>query len=316
MNEFNFQLEPLRAVIYQIGVFLPRLLVAAVVVVVGWMIAKLVRVAVARLLRAINFNVLTERSGMDNFLRQGGVGKDTSDLLGVLAYWIVILATLIIAFNGLGLTYITDLLGRVVWFVPNIIVAVLVLAFGAYFARFVGDAVTTYGRNVKLSEAHFFGKLAQYAVMLFVILIALDQVHVGGDIVRQSFIVILAGVMLALALAFGLAGKDWAADRIAKWWPREQRPDLRDDLASGRRGEARREAAEAVAPVQPAGRMPAQPAALTPTPPPKGVPAEAGVPPTGDVPPDNVVPGDVLPAPASRRAPLMPSRPSDPPPPI
>jgi len=300
MNEFNFQLEPLRAVIYQIGVFLPRLLVAAVVVVVGWMIAKLVRVAVARLLRAINFNVLTERSGMDNFLRQGGVGKDTSDLLGVLAYWIVILATLIIAFNGLGLTYITDLLGRVVWFVPNIIVAVLVLAFGAYFARFVGDAVTTYGRNVKLSEAHFFGKVAQYAVMLFVILIALDQVHVGGDIVRQSFIVILAGVVLALALAFGLAGKDWAADRIAQWWPRESR--------AGERSGPGPEAAAL------AGSAATAPAA--PTPPPQGVPAEADVPAAADVPADNAVPGEVLPPPASRRAPLMPSRPSDPPPPI
>ena len=116
MNEFNFYLEPLRGILYQIGAFLPRLLVAALVVVVGWLFAKVVRFAVTRGLRAVNFNVLTQRSGLDNFLRQGGMEKDTGDIIGVLAYWLVVLAALIIAFNGLGLTYITDLLGRVVWF--------------------------------------------------------------------------------------------------------------------------------------------------------------------------------------------------------
>lgn len=230
MNDFNFYLEPLRGILYQIGAFLPRLLIAALVVIVGWLFAKVVRFAVTRFLRAVNFNVLTERSGLDNFLRQGGLEKNTGDIIGVLAYWLVVLAALIIAFNGLGLTYITDLLGRVVWFVPNIFVALLVLAFGSYFARFVGDAVITYARNVKMADARFFGKVAQYAIMIFVVLIALDHIKVGGDIVRESFIVILAGVVFALALAFGLAGKDWAADRIAKWWPRDgmQRPVTRD----------------------------------------------------------------------------------------
>ena len=274
MNEFNFYLEPLRGILYQIGAFLPRLLIAALVVIVGWLLAKVVRFAVTRFLRAVNFNVLTERSGLDNFLRQGGLEKNTGDIIGVLAYWLVVLAALIIAFNGLGLTYITDLLGRVVWFVPNIFVALLVLAFGSYFARFVGDAVITYARNVKMADARFFGKLAQYAIMIFVVLIALDHIKVGGDIVRESFIVILAGVVFALALAFGLAGKDWAADRIAKWWPRDgmPKPVVRDsefaDLDPG-----------------------------------AGVPTEVVVEPAGT-------------SPRPRGRPLMPHRPSDPPPPL
>ncbi len=222
MDSFSMHLEPLRAFLFQIGAFIPRLLLAAVVVVAGWLIAKVVRFAVIRALRAINFHVLTERAGIDNFLRQGGMVADTTTVFGVLAYWLVILAALLIAFNGLGLTYITDLLGRVVWFVPNVFVALLILAFGAYFAKFIGDAVTTYGRNVNVQDTFFLGKLAQYAVLIFVVLIALDQVKVGGDIVRQSFLIILGGVVFALALAFGLAGKDWAAERIEHWWPRER----------------------------------------------------------------------------------------------
>ncbi|RYF70255.1 MAG: hypothetical protein EOO22_14665 [Comamonadaceae bacterium] len=225
MESFAIQLEPVRAILYQIGAFLPRLLIAIVVVVVGWLIAKVVRFAVVKTLRAINFPVLTERSGMDNFLRQGGMAGDTTTVFGTLAYWLVILASLLIAFNGLGLTYITDLLGRVVWFVPNVFVALLILAFGSYFARFLGDTVLAYCRNIKLQDSAILGKLTQYAVMVFVVLIALDQVKVGGDIVRQSFLVILAGVVFALALAFGLGGKDWAAERIENWWPRDRSLD-------------------------------------------------------------------------------------------
>ena len=129
-----------------------------------------------------------------------------------------------IAFNGLGLTYITDLLGKVVLFVPRIIVALLILAFGAYFARFVGGTIVTYCRNVGMSDADLLGRVAQYAILIFVVLIALDQMSVGGDIVRQSFLILLAGVVFALALAFGIGGKDWAASLLEQWWPR-RRPD-------------------------------------------------------------------------------------------
>lgn len=222
MESVNMLLEPARAFLVQIGTFLPRLALGIVVLVAGWLLAKGVRFAVEKALRAINFNILTERSGMDGFLRQGGMEIDTTGVVGVLIYWLVILAALIIAFNGLGLTYITDLLGRVVLFVPNVIVALVILAFGAYFARFVGDAVLTYCRNIELQDADLLGKIAQYAIMIFVVLIALDQINIGGNIVRQSFLIILGGIVLALALAFGLGGRDWAAATLERWWPREK----------------------------------------------------------------------------------------------
>lgn len=222
MQEVDMLLEPVRAFLSQVGIFLPRLLLAVVVLIGGWMLAKLARFTVAKALRAINFNVLTERSGLDGFLRQGGLTGDTSGVFGLLVYWLVILAALIVAFNGLGLTYITDLLGRVVWFVPKVLVALVILAFGSYFARFIGDTVRTYGRNIALQDVDLLARLAQYAVQAFVVLIALDHLDIGGSIVRDSFLILLAGVVFAIALAFGLGGRDWAAERIEHWWPRNR----------------------------------------------------------------------------------------------
>ena len=222
-NPIDWSLEPLRGFMLRLGEFLPRVLIAILVVVVGWMVAKGVRFAIVKGLRAVNFNVLTERAGMDGFLRDGGIQSDVTDILGLLFYWLVILASLVMAFNLLGLEYITDLLGRVVWFLPKVMVALLILAFGVYFARFIGNAVSAYGRNIRLQDADVLGRIAQYAIVAFVVLIALDQVDIGGDIVRQTFLIVLAGVVFALALAFGLGGKEWAAEMLERWWPRRKK---------------------------------------------------------------------------------------------
>jgi hypothetical protein len=207
----------------QIAAFLPRLVLALIVIFAGWLLAKAIRFAVEKGLRAVNFGVLTERAGTDHFLQQGGLRGDTTTLFGLFAYWVTILAALIIAFNGLGLTYITDLLQRVELFAPKILVAMLVVVFGSYFARFVGEAVNTYCLDAQIPDSDILGKIARYLIMTFVIMIALSQVEVGGDIVQRTFLIILGGLVLALALAFGIGGKDWAAAMLERWWPQRTR---------------------------------------------------------------------------------------------
>jgi hypothetical protein len=220
MERVDLMFEPVRAFLIQVGEFAPRLLIALGVLLAGWLVAKAVRFAAAKALRAVNFNVVTERAGVDAFLERGGVSSDTTGILAGLLYWLVVLAALVIAFNGLGLTYITDLLGKVVLFVPKVIVALLIITFGAYFARFVADAVEAYSANVGVQDAGMLGRVARYAILVFVVLIALDHVDVAGDIVRMSFLIVLAGLVLALALAFGLGSRDRAAELLDRWWPR------------------------------------------------------------------------------------------------
>src|SRR5271167_921573 len=137
MQTIDFLLDTAREFLHQISALLPRLALALAVVVAGWLCAKAVRFAVEKALRAVNFNVLTERAGTDHFLQQGGLRGDTTTRFGRFADWLVILVSLIDAFNTLGLTYITDLLHRVVLFMPKVLVSMLVAVFGSYFARFV-----------------------------------------------------------------------------------------------------------------------------------------------------------------------------------
>jgi hypothetical protein len=125
-----------------------------------------------------------------------------------------------IAFNSLGLAYVTELIGRVVLFVPRVMVAVLIVAFGAYFARFVGAAVATYFRNIGMGDATILGAIAFYAILVFVVLIALDQLGLG-DIIRETFLILVAAFAFALALAFGLGGQKRAAELIESWSRRE-----------------------------------------------------------------------------------------------
>src|SRR3954471_9376605 len=157
MDRFEVLIEPVRVFLAQIAALLPRLGLALVILVAGWLIAKMVRFAVTRSLRAINFHVISERAGVDTFLHDGGISIGLTEILATLVYWLVILAALVMGFNLLGLSYITDLLTRVLLFVPTVMVAVLILAFGAYFARFVGNAITAYCRNVRMQDTDALG---------------------------------------------------------------------------------------------------------------------------------------------------------------
>jgi flagellar biosynthesis protein FliQ len=222
MQNIDVVLDPVRALLLQIGAFLPRLAIALGVLLVGWLLAKALRLMVVKALRALNFHVLTERAGIDGFLQQGGTEKDATDLFGWIAYALVILVSLIIAFNSLGLTQVTDLLGRVLLFVPKLLVALLVLIFGSYFARFVGGAVRSYCKSAGVSDGDLLGRLTRYGIMTFVVLLAVDHLDIGGQLIQQTFLILLAGVVFAVALALGLGARERAARLIERWFPPDE----------------------------------------------------------------------------------------------
>lgn len=224
MNDLNLLLEPVRALLHQLGSYMPRLLLALCLLLAGWLLAKAFRYSVVKVLRAVNFHVLTDRAGFDDFLQQSGTGRDTVDLFGALAYALALLASLIVAFNTLDLSQVTELLGKVLLFMPRLLVALLVLVFGSYFARFAGAAVQRYATSAEIGEGEVLGRVVQYGVMAFVVLLAIDHLDVGGGLIQQTFLILLGGVVFGLALAFGLGARDRAARLIERWFPGEELP--------------------------------------------------------------------------------------------
>jgi hypothetical protein len=223
VQQINVMLEPAKAFLNQLVTFLPLFFLAIAVLVVGWLLAKFLQFVVVRGLKAVNFNIVTDKAGIDNFFKQGGIKKTTIDILGILIYWLTILVALLVAFNVLGLRDVSELFKQVAFFIPNVIVAVLIIAIGLYFARFFGDAIVAYAKNVGIEDADLMGRVTRYAIMVFVVTIALAQVNVGADIIRWTFFILFAGIVLALALAFGLGGQKWAAGQLDKFTKGEKK---------------------------------------------------------------------------------------------
>jgi len=218
MDQVNVVLDTFQLFWVQLGEFLPKFIAALAILVVGWMLAKALHFAVVRGLKLVNFATLTDKAGIDKFLKQGGIRKTTTDILGILVYWLVILFTLLGAFNILGLAVVSDLVSRITQFIPNVIVAILILTIGLYFARFISESVVAYGRNVGLEDTEVMGRLTRYAIMGFVIIVSLGQMNIGEAILYPAFLILFGGIVLASALAFGLGGQKWAASQLEKFF--------------------------------------------------------------------------------------------------
>lgn len=210
MEQVNLFLESLRSFWLELSSFLPQLVGAIVLFIVGWLLAKVVQRIVRRGLQLIRFDVLAEKSGIEGFLLQGGVRFTTVTLVSNIVYWFILLTVILAALNTLGLQAAADLFNQIILYIPNVLVAIIVLIFGALFAKFVRSATFTYLSNVGIDGAEVISTVAQYAILVFTVSIALEQLAIGGEILVSAFQIAFGALCLALAIAFGLGGKEWA----------------------------------------------------------------------------------------------------------
>ncbi len=190
---------------------LPSILLAIFILIVGWIVAKIAKLAVGRGLKLVKFPVLAEKAGIDGFLQKGGVKRTATDMLAVLVYWLVMLMVLVTAVNTLGLEGVSQLLNQILLYIPNIIVAVIVITVGLYAANFVAALVRTAAANAGIEEAGFVAALSRYALIIFTFAIALVQLKIAPEIVANGFLVLFGAACLAAALAVGLGARETVA---------------------------------------------------------------------------------------------------------
>ena len=196
--------------------YLPSLIGALLILIVGWIIAKLVKTAAIKLLKLIKLDVVTEKAKIDQFLRDGGSKKTAIDIIGAMIYWLIMLIVILAGLDALGLGVASELFNQIILYIPNVIVAVLALIFGVFLAGFIAQVVSTYLANVGVTNSKAIGAIAKYAIILFVISLSLTQLSIGEELVTNAFLLLFGAVCLALGLSFGLGGKEWAASVIKK----------------------------------------------------------------------------------------------------
>ncbi|MFO7783107.1 MAG: mechanosensitive ion channel family protein [Thermodesulfobacteriota bacterium] len=201
----------------KITAFLPELIGALIVFVVGWIGAKLVKVTVIKLLKLVRFDSATQKTGVQEFVQKGGITKTASEIVGMLAYWFVMILVLIAALDALGLPIVSDLLNRIFLYIPNVVAAIIVLILGLMLGNLLSAVVRTAAHNAEFSCADALGKVALYGIVFFSGSIALNQLGVGQEIVAAAFVIAFGAAALALSLAFGLGGRDVAAEYLRKW---------------------------------------------------------------------------------------------------
>lgn len=197
--------------------FVPNVVVALIILIVGWLIGALLGKAIAQIFRSLKVDEALRRAGFESFLHRGGIRLDAGAFIGALVKWFVIVVFLVAVFDVLRLAQVNIFLQDVVLgYLPRVIVAALVLLVGGVVGDVASRTVTAAARTASVSSAHFAGAIAKWAIWIFAILVAFSQLGIGAGFSQTLFTGIVIAISLALGLSFGLGGQEAAGRFIEK----------------------------------------------------------------------------------------------------
>ncbi len=209
-------LEPARTVLSQISQFVVNALLVIIILIIGWLLSKIIRSVVSKALKLIKIDEISKRIELDSLLSKGGIVYPLSDLIGVICYWLGLLITFMVAINAVGVTIAADLLKQVILYIPNVIAALFILILGMFVSTILKNIVQTAANNAGLNQGKLLAQIVETIVVVFAVLIGLEQLKIGIIITELTISIILGSLGLGLALAFGLGCKDIAGRYVAE----------------------------------------------------------------------------------------------------
>ena len=186
---------------------------AHLIMLVGWLIAKVFKPAVVKALKALPVDEFARQIKLTEFLKKGEVKYQLSELIGLTTYWVVLLAFLLAVLDVLGMSAVAGLLQRILGYVPNVLLGVVVLFLGLFFGTVVNGVVQTAAANAGIAQAKGLGSIAQVTVIIFSIAVALEK-FLNSMIIQTAFNTVIMAVAFGAALAFGLGCKDIAGRAV------------------------------------------------------------------------------------------------------
>jgi len=175
------------------------------------------------LLRSVHFDDMSQRSGFSGFVRNTGVHTDPAGFVADIAKWFIRLIALVVAFDALGLPAVSDVLRQLLLWLPNLAVAIVVLIIGGLAANALAGLVRGTTAEADLGNPDLLANITRVAVWAFAIVVAVNQIGIARELVNTLFMATVGAVAVALGLAFGLGGRDTAADMVRGWYERGRR---------------------------------------------------------------------------------------------
>jgi hypothetical protein len=219
--------EPIRELFREISALLPHLLAMLVIVVIGFAVAWVVSAAISRLLRVAGFDHFSRRFGFAQALIKGGIRETPSHLIGHLLYWVIGLAFIMLGLGALQLPPVDHFVDQVLSYLPHVLVAVIILVGGFILANFLSSAALIAAVNAQLADARLLARGVWLAMLLLTLAMAFEQLGIAKTVILAAFSITFGGVVLALAIAFGLGAKDAAKELIDRRFKKE--PEQKDE---------------------------------------------------------------------------------------
>ena len=197
--------------------FLPQLIVALVIFVIGWAIGSLLGRVVSHIIGALKVDNLLKSARVDDILKRGGFALDSGRFVGGLVEWFVIIVFLVASLEVLGLTQVNTFLQQVVLlYLPRVIVAVLILLVAVVIASAMQRVIVGAAKAADIRSANFLGSVTKWSIWIFAVLMALFQLGIAAPFVQTLFTGVVVALSIAFGLAFGLGGQDAAAGFLSK----------------------------------------------------------------------------------------------------
>jgi len=197
--------------------FLPELIVALIIFVIGWLVGALFGRAVAQVIKSLKIDGALKGTGLENALNRSGFRLDVGKFVGALVKWFIIVVFLVASLDVLGLNQVNVFLQQVVLlYLPQVIVAVLILLVSVVIADAMEGVVVGAAKAAHIKSANFLGSVTRWAIWIFAVLTALFQLGIAAAFLQTLFTGIVLALSLAVGLAFGLGGQNAAANYLER----------------------------------------------------------------------------------------------------
>ena len=214
--------DVLLALLNEVLLYVPKVISAAIILIIGYIIARIVRSLVTKGLRLVHFDQVADRAGITAMLQRAGTNMDGARLLGTIAFWWIFLIFIVNALDALALPTITAYLSLLLGYLPRVFVAFLIVVVGALIANVVAGAIRGATAETGTTTSGLLGALARWFILLFAVLAAVTQLGIAQSMIFILFASALGMVALAGGLAFGLGGRETAAQIVNNWYVRNQ----------------------------------------------------------------------------------------------